>query len=76
MTYFSGKSCSVGLPCVSFVNVYQFVCGILSPLVLRVGRIIDCISTRSSPIVLLSKVNAIHLCFLCSLKRFVIQCVI
>ena len=21
-----GKSCSFGLPCVSFVNVYQFVC--------------------------------------------------
>ena len=26
MTTCLGKSCSFGLPCVSFVNVYQFVC--------------------------------------------------
>ena len=31
-----GKSCSFGLLCVSFVNVYQSVC-VLSLLVLRVG---------------------------------------
>ena len=32
-----GKSCSFDFPCVSFVKVYQFVCLLLSPLVLRVG---------------------------------------
>ena len=31
-----GKSCLFGLLCLSFVNVYQFVCVFLSPLVLRV----------------------------------------
>ena len=34
MTACLGKSCSFGLPCVSFVNVYQFVCVLLSLLVL------------------------------------------
>ena len=32
-----GKSCSFGLLCVSFLNVYEFVCVPLSRLVLRVG---------------------------------------
>ena len=31
-----GKSCSFGLLCVSFENVYEFVCVLLSLLVLRV----------------------------------------
>ena len=32
-----GKSNSFGLLCMSFVNVYQTVCALLSLLVLRVG---------------------------------------
>ena len=36
MTTCVGKSCSFGLPRVTFVNVYQFVCMLLSLLVLRV----------------------------------------
>ena len=32
-----GKRCSFGLLCVSFVNMYQLVCVLLSLLVLRVG---------------------------------------
>ena len=36
MTTCLGKSCLFHLPCVSFVNVYQFVCVVLSHLVLRV----------------------------------------
>ena len=35
MTTCLGKSCILGLLCVSFVNVYQFVCVLLSLLVLR-----------------------------------------
>ena len=35
MTTYLGKSCLFGLLCVSFVNVYQFVCVLLSLLVLR-----------------------------------------
>ena len=37
MTTRLGKRCSFGLLCVSFVNVYQFVCALLSHLVSRVG---------------------------------------
>ena len=39
MTTCLGKGCSFDLLCVSFVNVYQFVCVFLSilALVLRVG---------------------------------------
>ena len=33
MTTYLGKSCSFGLMCVSFMNVYQFVCVLLSLLV-------------------------------------------
>ena len=36
MTTCLGKSYSFGLLCVSFVNVYQFVCELLSLVVLRV----------------------------------------
>ena len=32
-----GKSCSFGLLCVSFMNLYQFACVLLSLLVLRLG---------------------------------------
>ena len=32
-----GKSCSVGLLCVSFVNLYQFMCPLLSLLVFEGG---------------------------------------
>ena len=32
-----GKNCSFGLPCMSFMNVYQFVYVVLSFLALRVG---------------------------------------
>ena len=32
-----GKSCLFGLLCVSFVNVYQFVCLLFFLMVLRVG---------------------------------------
>ena len=39
------KSCSFGLVCVSFVNVYEFVCVLLSLLILRVGRGIDYINS-------------------------------
>ena len=38
MTAYLGKSCSFELLCVSFVNVDQFVCVLISRLVLRVGR--------------------------------------
>ena len=31
MTACLGKSCSFGLLCVFFVNVYEFVCALLSP---------------------------------------------
>ena len=41
MTTCFGKSCTFGLLCVSFVNVYQSVYVRLSLLVLRVG--FDCI---------------------------------
>ena len=44
MTTSLETSCSVGLPCVSFVNVYQFLC-VLSFLVFRVGVEFDCIDT-------------------------------
>ena len=37
MTICLGKSYSSGLPSVSFMNVYQFVCVFLSLLVLRMG---------------------------------------
>ena len=37
MATYLGKICSFGLLYVSFVNVYQFVCVLLSHLVLRVG---------------------------------------
>ena len=37
MTVYLEKSCLFGLLCVSFVNVYEFVCVLLSNLVLRVG---------------------------------------
>ena len=37
MTAGLGKSFSFGLLCMSFVNVYRFVCALLSLLVLRVG---------------------------------------
>ena len=37
MTTCLGKSCSSDLLCVSFMNIYQFVCVFLSFLVLRVG---------------------------------------
>ena len=30
MTICLGKSCSFGLPCVSFVNIHHFVCVLLS----------------------------------------------
>ena len=36
MTTSLGKSCSFDLLSVSLVNVYEFVCVLLSPLVLRV----------------------------------------
>ena len=38
MTICLGKSCSFGLLCVSFVNVYQFVCLPLFLMVLRKRR--------------------------------------
>ena len=41
MTTCLGKNCSFGLLCVSFVNVYLFLCELLSVLVLRVGRGIE-----------------------------------
>ena len=44
MTTCLGKSCSYGLLCVSFVNIYPFVCVLLSLLVLRVGVGLDCIN--------------------------------
>ena len=37
MTAGLGKSFSFGLLCMPFVNVYQFVCALLSLFVLRVG---------------------------------------
>ena len=37
MTTFLGKSCSFGLPCVSFVNCCQFMYLVISLLVLRAG---------------------------------------
>ena len=37
MTTCLGKSCSFGLLCMTYVNVYEFVCVLLSLLVLRVG---------------------------------------
>ena len=40
-----GKSCSFGLLCVSFENVYEFVCVLLSLLVLRVMWDFDCINS-------------------------------
>ena len=40
MTTCVGKSCSFGLLCVSFVNVYEFVCVLLVRLVLRMGCVI------------------------------------
>ena len=46
MTTCLGKSCSFGLLCVSFVNVYQSVFVLLSPLVLRVGCLgVGCINS-------------------------------
>ena len=38
MTTSFRKNCSFGLPCVSFVNVYESVLVLLSLLDLRVGR--------------------------------------
>ena len=35
--YIQGKSCSFSVLCVSFVNIYKFVCAHLSLLVLKVG---------------------------------------
>ena len=40
-----GKNCSFGLLCGSFVGVYQFICVLLSLLVLRVVVGFDCISS-------------------------------
>ena len=37
MTTYLEKSCSFGLLCMSFLNIYKFVCVLLSLLVLRVG---------------------------------------
>ena len=37
MTTYLEKSCLFGLLCVSYVKVYQFVCVLLSLLILRVG---------------------------------------
>ena len=37
MTTCLGKRCSIGLLCVPFVNVYDFVYALLSLLALRVG---------------------------------------
>ena len=45
MTTCFGKSCSFDLLCVSFVNVYELVCVLLSILVLRVGSGFDCINS-------------------------------
>ena len=44
MTTCMGKNCSTDLLCVSFVNVYQFVCVLLSLLVLRADVAFDCIN--------------------------------
>ena len=43
MTTCLGKSCSFGLSCVSFVNVYQFVCASF-PFGFECGKF-DCISS-------------------------------
>ena len=56
-----GKSCSFGLLCVSFVNVYQFVRAILSLLVLRRNVGFDCISSRSLIFFLLSIEHSLSL---------------
>ena len=45
MTTCLGKSFSIGLLCLSFVNVYQLVCIFLSLWILRVG--FDCINSLS-----------------------------
>ena len=37
MTTCLGKNCSFSILCMSFVNVYEFVCVFLSLLALRVG---------------------------------------
>ena len=45
MTTCFGKSDSFGLLCVWIVNVYQFVCVLLSLLVLRLDVDLNCISS-------------------------------
>ena len=49
-----GKSCSFGLPCVSFINVYQFACVCFFPFLFRgfdVG--FDCIIPSTLSVLIL-----------------------
>ena len=63
MTICLGNSCSFGLLCVSFMNVYQFVC-VSFPFGLMVGCGIDCISSCSLPFFSLFPLSSCSLAFL------------